>query len=64
MSDELKSAMDTQDYWKGLDLARKRLSLVCDHLREPHQLFVENQVAYMECLRQCYGNLFYVPSIK
>ena len=64
LSHEFKNAMDEKDYWRGLDLIRKRLFLVCDHLQEPHQLFVENRVAYMECLRHCYGNLFYSPSIK
>ena len=64
LNNEFKSAMDAHDYWTGLDVARKRMVMVCDHLQEPHQLFVENRVAYMECMRQCYGNSFYLPTIK
>ena len=64
LTNELQIAMDAHDYWTGLDVARKRMVLVSDHLQEPHQLFVENRVAYMECMRQCYGNSFYSPTIK
>ena len=70
MHEDAKRCMNMQisrcahDYWTGLDVARKRMVMECDHLQEPHQLFVETRVAYMECMRHCYGNSFYLPTIK
>ena len=64
LSIEFSIAMESEDYWKGLDILRKRMVIISDNLQEPHRLFVENRVAYMQCLRQCYGNLFFMPKIK
>ena len=64
LTNEFNSAVGIEDYWKGLDIARKKLVLISDNLKDPHQLFVVNRIAYMVCLRQCYGNLLYVPTIK
>ena len=40
---------------KGLEVMIKRLAIISDNLKEPHQLFIQDRAAFSECLWQCYA---------
>ena len=61
LTTQLQIAFEDADYQKALAVMQKKLSLICDHLQEPHKLYVRERAAYLECLSQCYGNLHYQP---
>ena len=56
LTTEAQSCFDSQDYRKGMDIMIKRLTLISDNLKEPHQLYIKDRAAFLECLWQCYGN--------
>ena len=49
---------------KGLDIMTKRLTIISDNLQEPHQLFIQDRAAFIECLWQCYANKTYQTHSK
>ena len=56
LQNEAISAFGAQDFVKGIELTTQKLKIVSDYLKEPHQLFVKERAAFLECLGQCYGN--------
>ena len=49
---------------KGLDIMTKRLTIISDNLQEPHQLFIQDRAAFIECLWQCYANKIFQTHSK
>ena len=49
---------------KGLDIMTKRLTIISDNLQEPHQLFIQDRAAFIECLWQCYANKTFLTHSK
>lgn len=59
-----QDAFSTQNYTKGLDIMTKRLTIISDNLQEPHQLFIQDRAAFIECLWQCYANKIFQTHSK
>ncbi len=59
---QVQNAIDLKDYKQAMFFLMKKLSLISDALEEPHQLFVKDRAAFLECLWQCYSNKTYLIS--
>ena len=64
LTTKVQNAFDCKDYYQGSQLMIQRLKLVSEHLKEPHQLYIKDRAAYLECLWQCYANKTFVVKSK
>jgi hypothetical protein len=52
----VQEACDKNDFATATELLIQGLKLVCQHLKQPHQIFLRDRALLLECLWLCFGN--------